>query len=99
MPTTASEDDEIVMRAVEERVKQWKVCFSSYHYFLYKFNFYFKDIFKAKDDEIDDLKRKIIDLRDQIQMYPLEGQKTDIATLNKVRKIHFKFLYIFINQF
>ncbi len=32
-------------------------------------------------------------------MYPLEGQKTDIATLNKVRKIHFEFLYIIINQF
>ncbi len=25
MPTTGSEDDDIVMRAVEERVKQWKV--------------------------------------------------------------------------
>ncbi len=34
MPTTASEDDDIVMRAVEERVKQWKVCFHSYQYFI-----------------------------------------------------------------
>ncbi len=25
MPTTTSEDDDIVMKAVEERVKQWKV--------------------------------------------------------------------------
>jgi hypothetical protein len=30
MPTTASEDDDIVMRAVEERVKQWKVRFTLY---------------------------------------------------------------------
>ena len=44
----------------------------------------FKDIFRAKDDEIDDLKRRVIELRDQLQMYPLEGQKTDIAQLNKV---------------
>ncbi len=34
MPTTGSEDDDIVMRAVEERVKQWKVCFPSYQYFI-----------------------------------------------------------------
>jgi len=47
-------------------------------------NFDFKDIFKAKDDEIDDLKRRIIDLRDQLQMHQLEGQKADVATLNKV---------------
>ncbi len=57
-------------------------------------NFYFKDIFKAKDDEIDDLKRRIIDLRDQIQMYPLEGQKTDIAAMNKVKKTIFAFYTI-----
>ena len=25
MPTSASDDDDIVMKAVEERVKQWKV--------------------------------------------------------------------------
>ena len=43
-----------------------------------------QDIFKAKDDEIDDLKRKVIDLRDQLQMYPLDGHKTDVAVLNKV---------------
>ncbi|CAF0890699.1 unnamed protein product, partial [Adineta ricciae] len=42
-----------------------------------------KDVFRAKDDEIDDLKRKIIDLHDQLQMHQLDGQKTDIATLNK----------------
>ncbi|CAF0721783.1 unnamed protein product [Adineta steineri] len=65
MPTNASDDDDMVMRLVEERVKQWK------------------DIFKSKDDEIDDLKRKIIDQRDQLQMHQLENQKTDITTLNK----------------
>jgi hypothetical protein len=27
MPSVTGEDDDIVMRAVEERVKQWKVCF------------------------------------------------------------------------
>ncbi len=30
MPTTTSEDDDIVMKAVEERVKQWKVSLPSY---------------------------------------------------------------------
>jgi hypothetical protein len=34
MPTTGSEDDDIVMRAVEERVKQWKVCLTSYQCFI-----------------------------------------------------------------
>jgi hypothetical protein len=46
--------------------------------------FVFKDIFKAKDDEIDDLKRKVIDLRDQLQMHLLEGQRTDVPAMNKV---------------
>ncbi len=56
-------------------------------------NFDFKDIFKAKDDEIDDLKRRIIDLRDQLQMHQLEGQKTDVATLNKVNYDLFLLIY------
>lgn len=66
----------------------------------YSLNEGVKDIFKAKDDEIDDLKRRVIEQRDQLQMYPLEGQKTDIAALNKVcdksesSSLHFRLLGI-----
>ncbi|CAF3018001.1 unnamed protein product [Rotaria sp. Silwood2] len=59
------DDDDVVMKAVEDRVKQWK------------------DVFKAKDDEIDDLKRKVISLHDKLQMYSIEDQKADVTTLNK----------------
>ncbi|CAF1054482.1 unnamed protein product [Rotaria sordida] len=59
------DDDELIMKAVEDRVKQWK------------------DVFKAKDDEIDDLKRKNISLHDRLQIYSVEDQKADVATLNK----------------
>ncbi|CAF4058229.1 unnamed protein product [Rotaria sordida] len=59
------DDDDAVMKAVEDRVKQWK------------------DVFKAKDDEIDDLNRKIGSLLDRLQIYSVEDQKADVATLNK----------------
>ncbi len=45
MPTTAGEDDDIVMKAVEERVKQWKVwAFYIYLFFNTK-KFLFLRIF------------------------------------------------------
>ncbi|CAF5069068.1 unnamed protein product, partial [Rotaria sp. Silwood1] len=61
----SGDDDDVIMKAVEDRVKQWK------------------DVFKAKDDEIDDLKRKIISLHDKLQIYSMEDQKADVTALNK----------------
>lgn len=34
MPASAGDDDDMVMRLVEERVKQWKVCFLSYEFYF-----------------------------------------------------------------
>ncbi|CAF3484271.1 unnamed protein product [Rotaria socialis] len=65
MPHDSADDDDIIMKAVEERVKQWK------------------DVFKAKDDEIDDLKRKVVNLHDKLQMYSVQDQKGDVSALNK----------------
>ncbi|CAF4085747.1 unnamed protein product, partial [Rotaria magnacalcarata] len=65
MPHDSADDDDFIMKAVEERVKQWK------------------DVFKAKDDEIDDLKRKVVNLHDKLQMYSVQDQKGDVSTLNK----------------
>ncbi|CAF3960358.1 unnamed protein product, partial [Rotaria sp. Silwood1] len=61
----SGDDDDVIMKAVEDRVKQWK------------------DVFKAKDDEIDDLKRKLISLHDKLQIYSMDDQKADVTALNK----------------
>jgi hypothetical protein len=34
MPSSTGDDDDMVMRLVEERVKQWKVCFPSHGFLL-----------------------------------------------------------------
>jgi hypothetical protein len=47
----------------------------------------FQDVFRAKEDEIDDLKRRIVDLSEQLQMNRLGTPKADVTTLNEVTSV------------